>query len=116
VSLRDPNIVNPKRRKRVAIVIANPAISTTSGWPGGFWWSELTHTYYVFTEQGYDAEVFSPNGSKCEADVDAVRTGVARGTRCRLARRLVELSSTTTASESSCVASLSSGSAFLARR
>jgi putative intracellular protease/amidase len=68
VSLRDPNIVNQKRRKRVAIVIANPAISTTSGWPCGFWWSELTHTYYLFTEQGYDVEVFSPNGGKCEAD------------------------------------------------
>jgi putative intracellular protease/amidase len=68
VSLRDPNIVNPKRRKRVAIVIANPAISTTTGWPCGFWWSELTHTYYLFTEQGYDVEVFSPNGGKCEAD------------------------------------------------
>jgi putative intracellular protease/amidase len=68
VSLRDPNVVNPKRRKRVAIIIANPAISTTSGWPCGFWWSELTHTYYLFTEQGYDVEVFSPNGGKCEAD------------------------------------------------
>jgi putative intracellular protease/amidase len=52
----------------VAIIIANPAISTTSGWPCGFWWSELTHTYYLFTEQGYDVGVFSPNGGKCEAD------------------------------------------------
>jgi putative intracellular protease/amidase len=68
VSLRDPNIVNPKRPKRVAIIIANPVISTTSGWPCGFWWSELTHTYYLFTQQGYDVQVFSPNGGKCEAD------------------------------------------------
>src|SRR5215469_5686416 len=68
MSLRDPNIVNPTRRKRVAIVIANPAISTTSGWPCGFWWSELTHTYYLFTEHGYEVEVFSPDGGKCEAD------------------------------------------------
>jgi len=68
MSLRDPNIVNPRRRKRVAIVIANPAISTTSGWPCGFWWSELTHTYYLFTEHGYEVEVFSPDGGKCEAD------------------------------------------------
>jgi hypothetical protein len=31
MSLQDPNIVNPARKKRVAIVIANPAISTTPG-------------------------------------------------------------------------------------
>jgi len=68
VSLRDPNPVNQKRPKRVAIVIANPAVSTTSGWPVGFWWSELTHPYYEFTERGYQVEVFSPKGGGCEAD------------------------------------------------
>jgi putative intracellular protease/amidase len=68
MSLRDPNIVNPNARKRVAIVIANPAVSTTTGWPVGFWWSELTHPYHVFTEAGYAVEVFSPAGGKCEAD------------------------------------------------
>ena len=34
MSLKDPNVVNPKKRKRVAIVISNPATSTTTGWPG----------------------------------------------------------------------------------
>jgi putative intracellular protease/amidase len=68
MSLRDPNVVNPKHKKRVAIVIANPAIATTSGWPCGFWWSELTHTYYSFTEHGYEVEVFSPIGGKCDPD------------------------------------------------
>jgi putative intracellular protease/amidase len=68
MSLRDPNPVNIKRPKRVAIVISNPAISSTTGWPVGFWWSELTHPYLAFTEQGYEAEVFSPAGGKCEAD------------------------------------------------
>ena len=68
MSLRDPNPVNAKRPKRVAIVISNPAVSTTSGWPVGFWWSELTHPYYEFTEQGYSVEVFSPAGGRCEAD------------------------------------------------
>jgi len=28
----------------------------------------LSHPYYVLTEAGYDVEVFSPNGGKCEAD------------------------------------------------
>lgn len=68
MSLKDPNVVNAKARKRVAIVIANPAVSTTTGWPVGFWWSELTHPYHVFTEKGYEVEVFSPNGGKCDAD------------------------------------------------
>jgi len=68
MSLKDPNVVSPKTRKRVAIVIANPAISTTTGWPVGFWWSELTHPYHVFTGKGYEIEVFSPNGGKCDAD------------------------------------------------
>jgi hypothetical protein len=39
MSLQDPNVVNPQRRRRVAIVIANPAVSTTTGWPVGFWWT-----------------------------------------------------------------------------
>ncbi|HLZ52935.1 MAG TPA: type 1 glutamine amidotransferase domain-containing protein [Verrucomicrobiae bacterium] len=68
MSLKDPNVLNPDRRKRVAIVISNPAVSTTTGWPAGFWWSELSHPYYVLTEAGYDVEVFSPGGGKCEAD------------------------------------------------
>lgn len=34
----------------------------------GFWWAELTHPYYVFTEKGYEVELFSPAGGKCEAD------------------------------------------------
>lgn len=68
MSLRDPNAVNPKHPKRVAIVIANPAVSTTSGWPVGFWWSELSHPYFKFAEKGYEVEIFSPNGGKCEAD------------------------------------------------
>src|ERR1700730_11778206 len=67
MSLRDPNVVNPKRRKRIAIVIANPAVSTTTGWPVGFWWSELSHPYFSFQERGYEIEVFSPEGGKCEA-------------------------------------------------
>jgi putative intracellular protease/amidase len=68
VSLKNPNPVNAEAPKRVAIVIANPAVSSTTGWPVGFWWSELTHPYFEFTEKGYHIEVFSPNGGKCEAD------------------------------------------------
>ena len=68
MSLRDPNRVNAKRPKRIAIVISNPTQSTTTGWPVGFWWSELTHCYYIFTENGYEVAIFSPDGGRCEAD------------------------------------------------
>ena len=68
MSLKDPNVVSKSDPKKVAIVISNPAISTTTGWPVGFWWSELSHPYYEFTEKGYEVEIFSPNGGKCEAD------------------------------------------------
>ena len=68
MSLRDPNRVNAARPKRVAIVISNPAVSTTPGWPVGFWWSELSHPYFVLTEHGYEVEVFSPAGGRCQAD------------------------------------------------
>jgi putative intracellular protease/amidase len=68
MSLRDPNPVNRKRPKRVAIVLSNPAVSTTTGWPVGFWWSELAHPYHEFTERGYEVDVFSPRGGTCEAD------------------------------------------------
>lgn len=68
MSLRDPNPSNPKQPKRVAIVIANPEISSTTGWPVGFWWSELSHPFYAFREAGYEVEIFSPRGGRCEAD------------------------------------------------
>jgi len=68
MSLRDPNVTNPNKKRRIAMVLANPAVSTTTGWPVGFWWSELSHPYFVMTEKGYELEIFSPKGGKCEAD------------------------------------------------
>lgn len=55
-------------RKRVLIVVANPGISPTLGGPVGFWWSELTHPYWVFTEAGYEVEIASPAGGDLAAD------------------------------------------------
>ena len=68
MSLKDPNPVRKVSPKRVAIGLSNPAVSTTTGWPVGFWWSELTHPYYAFMEKGYQIDLFSPAGGKCEAD------------------------------------------------
>lgn len=68
MSHKNSNPVNPAKPKRVAIVISNPATSTTTRWPVGFWWCELTHPYYKLTEKGHDVEIFSYFGGKCEAD------------------------------------------------
>jgi putative intracellular protease/amidase len=68
VSHQHLNPVDPGNPKRVAVVISNPAVSTTTGWPVGFWWSELSHPYFQFTEAGYQVEVFSPDGGRCEPD------------------------------------------------
>lgn len=64
----DLNPVNPAKPKRAAIVISNAAVSTSTGWPVGFWWSELTHPYYAFTEAGWEVDVYSPDGGRCEWD------------------------------------------------
>ena len=62
------DVLNPDRLKRVAIVASNPSVSKQTGWPIGFWWSELVHPYWEFVESGYRVEVFSPDGGKLEGD------------------------------------------------
>lgn len=54
--------------KRILMVVASPTISTTIGWPVGFWASELTHPYYEFTEVGYHIDIASLEGGKVEVD------------------------------------------------
>ena len=50
------------------MVVANPRTATTTGWPVGFWASELTHPYYAFTRIGYEVTIASPEGGKVEID------------------------------------------------
>mgnify|MGYP002653808196 FL=1 len=54
--------------KRSLMIAANPATSPTTGWPVGFWWAELTHPYWVFTEAGYTVDIVSPKGGDLAAD------------------------------------------------
>jgi len=62
------NVTNPGKRKKVLMVVANPSVSKTTGWPVGFWWAELTHPYWAFTEAGYEVEIRSPSGGALQAD------------------------------------------------
>jgi putative intracellular protease/amidase len=62
------DILDPEHPKRVVIVASNPAVSDLTGWPIGFWWSELTHPYWELTEHGYAVDIASPDGGALEAD------------------------------------------------
>lgn len=52
----------------VLIIAANPAVSTTTGYPVGFWISEVAHPYKVLKEAGIEVVVASPSGGKLEMD------------------------------------------------
>lgn len=58
----------PTTKGNVLIVVANPAVSSTLGWPVGFWGAEFTHPYLELTEAGYTVEIASPKGGKVELD------------------------------------------------
>ena len=53
--------IDTYKTKRVLMIVANPATYTT-GWPIGFWWAELSHPYWAFSEAGYEVEIASPKG------------------------------------------------------
>ena len=50
------------------MVVSNPAVSNTTGWPVGFWAAELIHAYKLFTENGYNVTISSPKGGRVEID------------------------------------------------
>jgi putative intracellular protease/amidase len=54
--------------KRVLMVASNPSTSERTGWPIGFWWAELTHPWWEFTEAGYEVTIASPDGGALQAD------------------------------------------------
>ena len=54
--------------RRILLLASNPAISGQTGWPIGFWWAELSHPYWEFTEHGYDVDIVSPEGGELAAD------------------------------------------------
>jgi putative intracellular protease/amidase len=62
------NVTDPDQPKKILIVVANPATSSTLGIPVGFWGAELTHAWHAFTEAGYEVTIASPDGGKCELD------------------------------------------------
>ncbi len=62
------DVLHPESPKRVLMVVSNPATSTTTGWPVGFWWGELTHPFWEFVGHGYRVEIASPAGGPVAGD------------------------------------------------
>jgi putative intracellular protease/amidase len=62
------NVTDTSNPKRVLLLASNPATSAQTGWPIGFWWSELTHTYWELVEHGYQVDIASPDGGELRAD------------------------------------------------
>ena len=60
--------IDTRGSKRVLIIAANPATSPVTQWPVGFWWAELTHPYWTFSEAGYAADIVSPQGGDLQPD------------------------------------------------
>jgi putative intracellular protease/amidase len=54
--------------RKILLLASNPAVSPVTGRPIGFWWSEVTHPYWEFTQRGYEVVIASPDGGKLEAD------------------------------------------------
>jgi putative intracellular protease/amidase len=63
-----PATVDVLGHKRILIVASNPTVAETTGDRAGFWWAEVTHSYWEFVSQGYDVVIASPDGGALEAD------------------------------------------------
>ncbi|MEM9361434.1 MAG: type 1 glutamine amidotransferase domain-containing protein [Bacteroidota bacterium] len=53
---------------KILMVASSPSVSEQTGWPIGFWASELTHALFVFQEGGYEVDLVSTAGGKLEID------------------------------------------------
>lgn len=63
-----PATVDVLGKKRILIVASNPTVSETTGGRAGFWWAEVTHSYWEFVNRGYETVIASPDGGALEAD------------------------------------------------
>lgn len=52
----------------VVIVVANPAVSTTLGWPVGFWAAEVIHPFDALRRAGMRVTLASPDGGRVAVD------------------------------------------------
>ena len=56
------------KKMKIVFVVSNQVKSETTGYPIGFWLSELAQPYYAFSEAGYEITIASPDGGKIVFD------------------------------------------------
>jgi putative intracellular protease/amidase len=56
------------QRKSILMIVSNPATSSITQWPIGFWWAELSHAWLEFNNAGYEVTIASPDGGELQAD------------------------------------------------
>jgi putative intracellular protease/amidase len=59
---------NAGNNGRILMVVSNPSVSATTGWPIGVWYAELTHPYWIFSEAGYRVDIASLDGGEIHFD------------------------------------------------
>lgn len=59
---------NAGNNGKILMIASNPSVSTTTGWPIGVWYAELTHPYWVFNEAGYSVDIASLEGGELKFD------------------------------------------------
>ena len=59
---------NAGNNGKILMIASDPAVSSTTGWPIGVWYAELTHPYWVFSEAGYTVDIASPDGGEIQFD------------------------------------------------
>src|SRR5918997_874339 len=65
------DVIDPERPPRILMVVANPGISKTVGWPVGFWASELFHPFYEFMQKFGTASELSHEDSSVSEEAGA---------------------------------------------
>jgi putative intracellular protease/amidase len=59
---------NAGNNGKILMIVSNPAVSKTTGWPIGVWYAELTHPYWIFSEAGYSVDIASLDGGEVKFD------------------------------------------------
>jgi putative intracellular protease/amidase len=64
---------------QIAIVLTSHTTFGDTGKPTGFWDEELAAPFYIFTDAGKSAEIFSVNGGAAQPDPLSLKREGGRG-------------------------------------
>lgn len=59
---------NAGNNGKILMIASNPSINKQTNWPIGVWYAELTHPYWIFSENGYGVDIASIEGGEIKFD------------------------------------------------